>query len=172
MIPYSCLEALGRTGERPSGCSNAGAPIRHRSANRPDTTGEWSVGNLRTALRHECNKHGVRMTGLTWNWLLYDDQQLDAARKLHPPRSIYSREGRTVSGPPMSPHPWQNTPFPGRGAGIHHFGVALAIESPLNQYNQLFWIHCSLSSSKNKFAKFDGAHLCIECVKSHTVNGA
>jgi len=58
------------------------------------------------------------------------------------------------------------------GGGTYHFGAALAIASPLSQYNQLFWIHCSLANLFFDEDKFDGAHLCIECVKSHTVNDA
>ena len=115
----------------------------------------------------------------SWNclgWLLYDDDQLDAAEEAasrainilldegdqfevcksqHLLGNIYHNKGETEKA-------------------INHFETALGIASPRNWHDQQFWIHLSLAwlFFEDNFDgnRLDVAHAHVEHAKSHATN--
>ena len=54
---------------------------------------------------------------------------------------------------------------------IHHFGIALAIATPFNWNESLFWTNCRLARLFRDEGRFEDAQAHLEHAKSHAVNG-
>ena len=106
--------------------------------------------------------------------MLRSDNQLDAAKEavsqaigLVPPKGqefLACQSQRLLSDIYRSKGERENA--------IHHFEAALAIVSPFNWHDQLFWINYDLALLFLDEREFEVAHTHVRQAKSHTLNDA
>jgi tetratricopeptide (TPR) repeat protein len=105
-------------------------------------------------------------------WLLYDDDQLDAA-EVAASRSIDLLQGDSEQFIVCQGHRVLSDVCCSKGEAekaINHLEVALKLASSSNWQSELFWIHRSLAELFLDQAKFDEAHTHVEHAKSHAAN--
>ena len=110
-----------------------------------------------------------------WNqlaWLLFDDQQLDAAEEAAShAMGLTTEEGQEVLVCQL--HRVLGMIHQSKGEkekAMHHFETALGIASPPDWDNELFWIHLSLAALFGNEDELEDANTHIEQAKSHVVN--
>ena len=105
-------------------------------------------------------------------WLLFGDQQLDAAEdaasqaiNLTPEKG----EEYLVCGLHRILGHIHNSKG-GKEKAIHHFETALGIASPFHWHEELFWNHQALAELFRDEYEFDNAHSHVEQAEPHTIN--
>jgi len=106
-------------------------------------------------------------------WLLFDDEQLDAAEEAA--SRVVDLSGKKGQFLVCQCHRVLGEIYHSRGEtekAVHCFEVALGIACSSDWHKQLFWIHFSLAELFSREGRFEFAHTHIERAKSHTVNNA
>jgi len=150
---------------------------RLSDANRIMGHREEGIKQAKEALEifeHLRNAAGQAECLINLAWLLWEDEQLDAAEEA---------AFRAIDLIPEKDH--QSLVYGShfvlgkiyhskdeREKAISHFEVALGIASSFDWHGRLFWIHFSLAQLFSKEDKFGDAHTHIERAKSHAVNDA
>ena len=105
-------------------------------------------------------------------WLLYEDNQLDAAREAGF-RAIKLLPEKGEEYQFCQSHRLLGLVFNSKSEtekAIHHFETALDIASPFDWNDQRFWIHHSLARLFRNEGEFKDAHAHVELAKSHAVD--
>jgi len=145
------------------------------SANRILGLPREGIQQAREALEIYKQSNDISGQGHTWQelaWLLYEDNQLDAAEEAasnaidllsdpsdqfivcecyHALGNIYHLRGK-------------------KEETINHFETALRIATTFNWHGKLFWIHYSMAEVFSNEGGFDDACIHIELAKSHAIN--
>ena len=106
--------------------------------------------------------------------LLYEDEQLDAAKEAAF-RAIELLPAEREEYLMCRSHHLLGDVYYSKGErekAIHHFEVALGIASLSNWHDRLFWIHYSLAELFLDEDEFDDAHVHIGEAKSHVIDDA
>ena len=106
--------------------------------------------------------------------LLFEDNQLDAAEKTAF-RAIDLGSGKGQEFQVYQLHQILGDIYGSKGErekAIHHLETALAIASPPNWHQALFWIHDALTELFYNEKQFEDAQVHVERAKSHVVNSA
>jgi len=107
-------------------------------------------------------------------WLLYGDNQLDAAEKAAS-RAIDLFPEKGDQFPVCQCHCILGNIHRSKGrrdAAVHHYETALGIASSFSWHDQLFWNYYSLAELFFDEGEFDDAHAHIGRAKSHAFNSA
>ena len=111
----------------------------------------------------ECLKHLA--------WLLFGDKQLDAAEEAASHALIFGmKSGEQHLTCQL--HRVLGKIYEAKGErkkAIHHFEAAIAIASPLNWHDELFWIHRSLAMLFGRGGELEDANTHIGRAKSHAL---
>ena len=104
-------------------------------------------------------------------WLLYEDQQLDAAEEA----ALRSVDLRGEIDPSLvcRCHRLIGEVSSSKGEiekAVDHFEVALEIASSFGSHVQQFWVHYSLAELFSSQGRYDDSHAHVERAKSHAVN--
>ena len=104
-------------------------------------------------------------------WLLYADDQLDAAEEAALRAIDLSDEGNQF--PVCDCYRILGNICRSKGEtekAVNHFETALGIASTFNWHDHLFWINCSLAELFFSEKRIDDAHAHVERAKSHAIN--
>jgi len=107
-------------------------------------------------------------------WLLFDDEQLDAAEEAAS-HAIDRLSEKDEPFPVCQCHRVLGDVYRSKGEAdkaVNHFEVALGIASSFNWHGQLFWTRYSLAKLFFDQGRFNDAHAHIEHAKSHAVNNS
>jgi len=105
-------------------------------------------------------------------FLLGSDEQFDAAEEAAF-RAIALLPGEGHQSMVCESHHALGGTYRSKGEiekAIHHYGIAIAIATPFNWHDSLFWAHCKLAGLFCKEARFDDAQAHVELAKSHAVD--
>ena len=107
-------------------------------------------------------------------WLLYSDNQLDAAEEAaFRAIDLLPKEGQQFRV--CQSHRVLGNIYQSNGdteKAIHHFEVVIGIASPLDWHDILFFIHYDLAGLLGNEYRFGDAHAHVENAKSHAVDSA
>jgi tetratricopeptide (TPR) repeat protein len=105
-------------------------------------------------------------------WLLFDDDQLDAAEDAASRAiDLVPEKGQDVVRCQLHRILGQIHRSKGeKEKAIHHFETAIEIASPFNLHEELYWIHYSLAQLFLNQNEFDNANAQIERAQSHAVS--
>ena len=107
-------------------------------------------------------------------WLLFEDEQLDAAENAAS-RAINLASGKDQGFNVSRLHRTLGVICGSKGdktKAIHHFETALQIASPFNWHSRLFWIHFGLAGLFLDEGEFDKASAHVEQAKPNAVHDA